>query len=189
MLASSILTHKVCLCHHSDVKPKNSHLFYCSLVDLLNYLFRLFQELSRLSSKGHNPLVCLFDKILLKEIGFEQFYCFPEVFCFLFIFHLHLMVSASYIPKHLYISFWLVVLILFWFGSSIHSVICLFPLLLCSMVHFFLCQILSVQLVYSRSSVDTLLLYICRRWFLFEGLFGLEKSFLLPIKSGVSVSS
>ena len=46
------------------------------------------------------------------------------------------MVSASKIPKYLYVSFSPSVLILSWFGSSIPSDRCHLPLFITSMVHF-----------------------------------------------------
>ena len=48
-----------------------------------------------------------------------------------------LMVSASKITKYLEVSFSSSVLILSWFGSSIPSVTCRFPLFMTSMAHFF----------------------------------------------------
>ena len=46
------------------------------------------------------------------------------------------MVSASKMPKYLYVSFSLSVLILYWFGSSIHLVRCRSPLFITSIAHF-----------------------------------------------------
>ena len=46
------------------------------------------------------------------------------------------MMSASNIPKYLYVSFSSSVQIFSWFGSSIISVICRFPLFLICLVHF-----------------------------------------------------
>ena len=47
-----------------------------------------------------------------------------------------LMVSASKMPKYLYVSFYLGVLILSWFGNSIPSVRCRLPLFIISMAQF-----------------------------------------------------
>ena len=112
------------------------HQFNCLLIHLSKSVSCRFKEWSRVSYKDNCPRVYFTDGISAAELRFEKFPNFSEVFFSCFFPLRYFMVSVSNTPKHLQFFFSPRVLILFWFGGSIPSVICLFPVFLMSIAHF-----------------------------------------------------
>ena len=74
-----------------------------------------------------------------------------------------LIVSATKMPKYLYVSFSPSVLILTWFGSSIPSVICRLPLFITSMAHFSMSNSIPMSWLY----ILTVCIRVSSSFFLF----------------------
>ena len=142
------LTQTVCLHHLWDVNLTHHHKFSYSLVHLFKFLPSLLQDLSRVSYLciGGGEIALAFIplmRFLLYTLVSSSFHVYLWYLFVIFSFiSACLMVSASYISKYFKVFFPLSILFFVWFGSSIPSVMCCFPLLI-SMVHF-LCQIPSL---------------------------------------------
>ena len=86
------------------------------------------QECSRVSYEGNSQGIYPFDEIPTVEICFRKIsYTSKKLFFnFFSFFSTCLSVYTSNILKYLYVSFSLALLILYWFGSCIPAVVCLF---------------------------------------------------------------
>ena len=94
------------------------------------------QKGSQISNEDTAWLFIPLIRFLLHSFVSSSFLVLRHSFWIFSLISLCLMVSASKMPKYLYVSFSPSVLILSWFGSSIPSVRCRLPLFIASMAHF-----------------------------------------------------
>ena len=128
---------------------------------MLKYFLCWLQEWSWVSYKRYSPGIYPFDEILAAELGFKSVLIHLRSF-FYFFFHLHLFDGVCFLPIFLStckFSFSLSVLILFWFGNSILSVICLGFSLVCMVKLQFLAQFPVDHLTHTL--MPSLILFLC----------------------------
>ena len=143
------LTHKVCVCHLSGVRP-------CTSSTLLSFGQFVWVFLMSILRIIQSFWLRVQPRCWWVVLGFEKFSCLSEVlFSYFFPFiSAFWMESSSNISKYLSFSFSLNVLILSCYGSSIPSAICLLPLFIMSMPYFSMSKSIPV------SRLNILIVYI-----------------------------
>ena len=146
----------------------HSHEFSCSLINLFKFFSGPLQEWSRISYEGtvqvFIPLIrFVWNSFVLSSflvlLRYSFLICSFISTCF--------MVSASNVPQYLYVSFSPSVLIFSWFGCSISSAVCRFPLFITCIAHFSMSHsILCPDCILSQPVLEFPILFVFGKQFM-----------------------
>ena len=136
------LIHSVYQCLLKDVRPfslLSISVYFWSISPSSSFVY--FKNTSQYITRGDSPGIYSFEEISATELGFEKFSCPCEKILYLFF----KIISASNILKYLQFSFSSNILMLSWFGSSLSSVVCIFPIFIVSMTHLSILKSISIS--------------------------------------------